>query len=75
MGSRHIDEANITGMHLLCLDFIKVKSAKIRYVTLLHFQHGISPRELNCVSTLPNVPSGMLFGGEDGTLYVCKFNG
>ncbi|XP_034235872.1 WD repeat-containing protein 6 [Thrips palmi] len=38
-------------------------------------QCGISPRELNSVSILPLVPSGLLFGGEDGTLYVCKFSG
>lgn len=38
-------------------------------------QCGISPREINCVSTLPNVPSSLLLGGEDGTLYVCQFSG
>lgn len=36
--------------------------------------HGISARELNCVAVLSDEPSVFLFGGEDGTIYMCKFS-
>ncbi|KAK3933293.1 WD repeat-containing protein 6 [Frankliniella fusca] len=36
-------------------------------------QQGISSRELNCISVLPNHSSSILLGGEDGSVYLCNF--
>lgn len=61
----------ITFVREKCMFYTSQDLEELMKPTLLN---GISPRELNCLSSFHSYPSALLFGGEDGTIYVCKFS-